>query len=203
MFARSNNYFLSCIVLSMALTLSKLPIRLSFRSCSSRGCRLAFLINFLAPPALSLFPSFCSASLCMLNVNRFSEGELFGKIQRLANSKLENHQHVHALLTAVTSVIREKGIALQYWRIFSPNRRAGGPGNPTAYFAVLQSLLADVRRAERAQRMDGLVVWTAEGNWGPGVGEIEGGGGGHRSAALDRIANVRPSLFRVTATLLA
>ncbi len=40
-----------------------------------------------------------------------SGGEsLFEKVRRLANSKLENHIHVNAVLEAATEVIKQKGI---------------------------------------------------------------------------------------------
>ena len=52
-------------------------------------------------------PPRCGSRLCGRLTSDSSE--LFEKIQRLANSKLENHQHVHALLTVVTAIIQQKG----------------------------------------------------------------------------------------------
>lgn len=70
--------------------------------------------------------------------------ELFEKIQRLANSKLENHQHVQALLTVVTSIIQQKGAPTSKLCRYTHWAALGGPLNATSYFGILLQLLAEV-----------------------------------------------------------
>ncbi len=116
-------------------------------SCGSSVCICAalyasYICHFL-PCAAHSRSDIWLQSIGQLRSPPSRKEELFEKVKRLANSKLENHQHVNALLTAVTSVIQAKSEP-PHLSTASTDRCADGPLNATSYFGVLLSLLSEV-----------------------------------------------------------
>ena len=74
---------------------------------------------------------------------------MFYKVKRLSGSKLESHQHLNAILSAVTEVIKQRSGSDQALIL-----------SPTSYFASFMSLLSE-KQVQSEEEITAIVTLLA------------------------------------------